>query len=328
MTSGHGITDEYKGANDLCSIVIPVFNVEDFISATIESIRNQTYTFWECILVDDGCTDNTIRLVEGIIRGDPRFRIFKRPPGKPKGPSASRNAGFGQCSGEFVQFFDSDDLMDPGHLEAKLSLLKSDSSLDFVVCQSASFVNNVGNIVYEWKSIFSDHPFEDHACAKINFLIHGPVFRKSFLKKQKNLFNETIRYNEEWEFFSRMLLANPHFLPVNEILVYYRINPGGSTKSLYASENNLIQLINGYYTGFKSFEEAGKMTQRIRKFLIRRYIPVIAKSMKLKYKRAFMLSLQHIFETDLLYGLFELALMPFRFLLRKARRRNCPELQV
>jgi len=98
------------------SIIIPVFNRENLIEFTINSIRNQSYENFECLLIDDGSTDKTLEVMWKCVKNDNRFKILKREEKYPKGPSGCRNMGLDIAQGEYIQFFDSDDLMHPDHL--------------------------------------------------------------------------------------------------------------------------------------------------------------------------------------------------------------------
>jgi glycosyltransferase involved in cell wall biosynthesis len=316
MTNYPGTGPYSTEANSLCSIIIPVYNTGNYILETIDSIRNQTYTNWECIFVDDGCTDNTVGLIKQNIINDPKFRIIKRPLSREKGPSSSRNVGFENSSGEYIQFFDADDIMHPQHLEKKISLLTSLPVYDFVVCQSVSFETEINKPLLEWWKISSDNPFEDHVCGIINFLVHGPMFRRDYLAKQVKLFDENIRYNEEWELFSRLLQSKSNFLPLKETLVYYRVNPNGSTLNNFTSENRTLDLLYGYYKGFKEFETAGTLTPKIRKVLIQRYVSILKVTLKLKYRKALKLVTRYMIETDTYYAFVQLLKLSIRHLLK------------
>src|SRR5690606_36556858 len=104
----------------LVSIIIPTFNRAHLIGETLDSVLAQTYQNWECIVVDDGSTDKTEATVGAYLKRDARFRLFKRPDHKPKGANACRNYGFEKSKGEYVQWFDSDDLMHPEKLTIKI----------------------------------------------------------------------------------------------------------------------------------------------------------------------------------------------------------------
>ena len=96
--------------DSLVSIIIPAYNQSSLISETLNSVLNQTYINWECIIVDDGSTDNTTEIVKKYTVGDSRFKLKNRPQKKLKGANACRNYGFKLSKGEYVLFLDSDDI--------------------------------------------------------------------------------------------------------------------------------------------------------------------------------------------------------------------------
>lgn len=101
------------------SIIIPTYNRADFIGKTISSLINQTYTNFELIVVDDGSTDNTDTIIAQI--EDPRIQYVKKENGE---RAAARNFGAALAKGDYVNFFDSDDIALPNHLEEAASLVK------------------------------------------------------------------------------------------------------------------------------------------------------------------------------------------------------------
>ena len=103
----------------MVSIIIPTFNRAELIGETLDSILAQTYSDWECIIVDDGSTDNTHEIVTAYQKKDARFQFDHRPTDRLSGGNAARNYGFKISKGNFIQFFDSDDIMEPDHLEKR-----------------------------------------------------------------------------------------------------------------------------------------------------------------------------------------------------------------
>ena len=95
----------------LVSIIIPIFNRAHLIKETLNSILNQSYTNWECILVDDGSTDKTKETILKYCQNDSRISYFERPQQMLKGANSCRNYGFENSKGYYIQWFDSDDLM-------------------------------------------------------------------------------------------------------------------------------------------------------------------------------------------------------------------------
>ena len=105
----------------MISVVIPLYNKEQSIRATLESVRAQTYTDWECIVVDDGSTDNSREVVEQFKILDFRFKILSQ---ANAGVSAARNAGIMAAKGEYVAFLDGDDIWDKDFLMTMVGLIE------------------------------------------------------------------------------------------------------------------------------------------------------------------------------------------------------------
>ena len=86
----------------LVSIIIPLFNAEKYLVETLNSVVSQTYSNWECIIVDDGSTDFSERIVKEYCKQDERFKYYYQ---NNSGPSVARNFAFKQSSGDYIQFF-------------------------------------------------------------------------------------------------------------------------------------------------------------------------------------------------------------------------------
>jgi glycosyltransferase involved in cell wall biosynthesis len=131
--------------NSLISVIIPTYNRAHLISETLDSILAQTYTNWECVVVDDGSTDNTNEVLTRYLKKDDRFRYLIND--RTKGAQGARNTGVLNAKGDFIQFFDSDDIMYPNHLKAKIDAFIQNTSLDIVT--SFSHVKNANHEIIE-----------------------------------------------------------------------------------------------------------------------------------------------------------------------------------
>lgn len=107
----------------LVSVIIPTYNRAHLIGETLDSVLAQTYQNWECIIVDDGSSDNAEEVVRSYVKKDSRFKYYHRPEEHLSGGNGARNYGFKMSQGEYVNWFDSDDLMVPEKLEEQLKLL-------------------------------------------------------------------------------------------------------------------------------------------------------------------------------------------------------------
>jgi glycosyltransferase involved in cell wall biosynthesis len=205
----------------LVSIIIPTYNRAHLIGETLDSIIAQTYTNWECIIVDDGSTDNSEDVIGSYLKKDSRFQYYKRPSYKIKGANSCRNYGFERSKGNFIQWFDSDDLYIDKALERLVSSFSDE--FDVVVCRLEK-VDFKTKIKIKDNPILTDNLFLDYFVGKITFYVSGPLWRKSLLLEQPFLFDEEIRHLDDWDFNLRMLYDNPKIKYVNESLIKYCIH--------------------------------------------------------------------------------------------------------
>ncbi|MBF4465652.1 glycosyltransferase family 2 protein [Flavobacterium sp. LC2016-12] len=218
----------------MISIIIPTYNRAHLLPETLESIINQTYKLWECIIVDDGSTDNTSEILEFYEKKDSRIKSYKRPANKPKGANACRNYGFELSQGELIHFFDSDDLMHPEHLEKKQQIFENNKNIDFCLCQTQNFEGlflekNLKEITI---NKFTGDIYTDYILGRCSILMITPTWRREVLMNS-TLFDENLLQSQDMELYSRILLKFKSFEIIEEILIYVRRN------------NNSITTLNG-----------------------------------------------------------------------------------
>ncbi len=210
--------------NPLISIIIPNFNRAHLISETLESIRDQTYKHWECIIIDDHSTDDSWAVVKGFCDRDERFKQVKRPNNLIKGACSCRNFGFELSKGTYINWFDSDDIMLPKKLENQILVAEKNNS-DLVVCQTQFFEGSTSELKYLWNNTFTPKydPLTDFITFRLAWSINAPLWKKSFLD-DKELFNVTLNSSQDWEFHSRILSYNPKFNFLNRTYNLVRIH--------------------------------------------------------------------------------------------------------
>jgi len=111
--------------NDLVSIIIPTYNTEKFIGATLQSVQNQTYQNWEMILVDDASTDQTVKIIQEFGDTDERIKLSVLP--KNSGNGYARNVALEKATGKYIAYLDADDLWFPTKLEKQIQFLKTNN---------------------------------------------------------------------------------------------------------------------------------------------------------------------------------------------------------
>ncbi|MFN3640766.1 MAG: glycosyltransferase family 2 protein [Flavobacterium sp.] len=207
---------------DKISIIIPTFNRAHLIGETLESVIAQTYPNWECLVVDDGSTDETESILASYTFKDSRIKYFKRPKHLLKGANACRNFGFQLSTGAYINWFDDDDLMHEDKLSIQLQKLQ-ESEHHFSVCQTLVFENSPPTIIgLRSEQIYSSNVFYDYLSQNIVWMTPSALWKKSFLNTFDYLFDETLQAAQEWEFHCRVLLNCYKYDVVNEPLVYIR----------------------------------------------------------------------------------------------------------
>ena len=126
--------------NSLISVVVPVYNVEQYIDRCITSIEKQTYSHLQIILVDDGSTDSSGKKCDLLAKGDKRIQVIHKTNG---GLSSARNEGIKVAQGEYITFIDSDDFFQPDSIEYLYGLIKNYQA-DIAV---GNYIRTTGDII-------------------------------------------------------------------------------------------------------------------------------------------------------------------------------------
>jgi glycosyltransferase involved in cell wall biosynthesis len=217
----------------MISIIIPIYNRQHLIVETLTSIKSQTYTNWECIIVDDGSTDNTVAITKSVIKTDNRFQLFERPTNLKKGPSSCRNYAITKMTGDYIQFFDSDDVMHSEHLQLKTEAIKAH---DFVICQLQQFTGvfdtNLFSSAKQPNIKLSTNVFEDFATGSFAMLMVAPLWKASSLKPYLPI-REDLHILEDHELYARALSQYKTYAIINTPLIFYRVGSSSSTNSFY-----------------------------------------------------------------------------------------------
>jgi glycosyltransferase involved in cell wall biosynthesis len=211
----------------LVSVIIPSYNRLTLLPQTLDSIWQQTFRPIELIVVDDGSTDGTPDIAEKWAlehNADPAFitRIFRQ---ENQGAPAARNAGARFSSGEYIQFFDSDDLMRPEKLARSIEILRAQPELDFVSCDFFLFQEKDGVIHPEVRQVrYSQRKGTIVSYINCNYLnTPSPLFRRASLNTV-GPWCEDLQVWEDFEYGFRVIaLLQGHWL--SETLYDVRITP-------------------------------------------------------------------------------------------------------
>ena len=207
------------------SIIIPFYNVENYIEKCINSVKAQTFTDFECILIDDESPDSSKQIAEKLIENDSRFRIITQ---QNKGLGGARNTGLDNAKGEWIAFLDSDDWWHLDFLE-KMYYYTTQNDVDIINCRYEN-VNNTGETI----GINTTLPIGNYTNKEqlISFYLTYPTaWNKLYRKKLwDNLrFPEKVYYEDLATVFQLVFKAQ-NILFVDDILVSYNLREGSITK--------------------------------------------------------------------------------------------------
>jgi len=204
----------------LVSIIVPCYNSSAYISACLDSVVKQTYPNWECIIVDDGSTDDTCDLIKPYLE-DSRFIYIHQPNA---GLSAARNEALKQAKGNYVQLLDSDDFLYDEKLSIQLESVQKYSGNVISICDFAYSDEN--------KKKFNQFLTENYLREFILRVSIPPVcflFSRSCFDELK--YNTELHTHEDWELMIRLLGQKPEIIICNQILACYRIHPASMTNT-------------------------------------------------------------------------------------------------
>ncbi|WP_242091620.1 glycosyltransferase family 2 protein [Aestuariivivens sediminicola] len=261
--------------NNLVSIIIPSYNRAHLIRNTLNSIQKQTYTNWECIVVDDDSTDNSLKVLTDYALNDSRFVALQRPINKVKGANACRNFGLQKARGDYIMFFDSDDLMAPNHLQVKIKALHSDD-YHFVVAQSRYLNNEELNktLVNQYQFTTKDITSINYIRHKINWLTCDTLITSNLAKQVR--FNESLMSGQEYNYFCKILLLSENGIFLEEVVTLIRYHKASIRGSLRDSRRKTY--LGYFFTYWNTYLEVkDKAPKKARKFLVYRCFRLLGK---------------------------------------------------
>ena len=213
------------------SIIVPCYNQAQYLPEALQSVLFQTYSNWECIIINDGSPDNTEEVVHEWIKKDERFRYVKKDNG---GLSSARNAGLDLANGNYIQFLDADDCLSEKKIEISIERLSFNKNKDYkmVISNFEMFSNNIGltsnpycelkfelfnfnSILYGWDDTFT-------------IPIHCGFFDYSLFLNFR--FPIDLRAKEDWVMWGNLFLLTEKVIFVDEVLAFYRMNPNSMTR--------------------------------------------------------------------------------------------------
>jgi len=259
----------------LVSVIIPCYNYGHLLHEALESVLNQTYKNWECIIIDDGSNDNTKDVAEKYIALDSRFNYIHQ---KNKGLAAARNTGLLIAKGDYIQLLDADDVLPSTKIGNHVSILDNRNEVDLVYGIVYIFVKSLNTIDAAKLFVLEPPPLSgtrDQILSSLiednMFLVHCCLFRRS-ITHDVGLFNERMITCEDWNFWFRCALSGKRFLFVNnqEGRVYVRdhgINMSNNRKNMWIGRihfrEEAVRLLNEMDRNYENLQKRNMRLLRL-----------------------------------------------------------------
>ncbi|WP_051119680.1 glycosyltransferase family 2 protein [Gillisia sp. CAL575] len=227
----------------LVSIIVTCYNQEKYIFEALRSIKDQTYINWECIVIDDGSTDDSAKIIKEYLAKDDRFRYVHKNNG---GVSTTRNVGLNLITGTYIQFLDGDDYLEERKIELSLLALEHNHKIkpqlvitNFVLYKESSKkihppyctlnkdLFSLNEVLYNWDDTFS-------------IPIHCGLFDAILFLDFK--FPKHIKAKEDWLMWVLIFMKQPPIYFLDKPLAVYRVHPKSITMTSSMFEDHMLVL--------------------------------------------------------------------------------------
>jgi len=211
--------DKYPFAK--VAIIVPCYNQGEYLAECLESVFQQTFSDWICIVVNDGSTDKTQDVVERFRQRDHRIYYFKQ---SNQGVAAARNNGINSCDSEFILPLDADDRLARSYLETTVKVLMSDRDINVVYSQCQLFGNT--------NQIFVLPNYSFSTLLRSNIITSTALYRRHDFKKTSG-YDEVISGLEDWDFWLSLLDKDSQVIRIDQVLFYYRRKETSRNRQAY-----------------------------------------------------------------------------------------------
>lgn len=280
------------------SVIVPCYNQAVFLDDCVNSLINQTYSNWECILVNDGSTDNTEEKALEWQSKDNRIKYIKKTNG---GLSSARNTGIRNVTGDFVQFLDCDDFLYKEKFEKSVQKIKNPTNI-IVITDFQRFDNTTKTVLpphcileekyFNQKEILLkwDNPF--------SIPIHCALFSRDIVEKYR--FNEELKAKEDWIFWLQAYGDKPETFFIKEYLLAYRMSSAGMTNNeffMYENKTKAIEKLEQVISDkdlLRTFYKENLLSAMNENFQLMERIKLLGYKRTMKYKINKILKLLHL----------------------------------
>lgn len=256
-----GLINDFK-MSDLVSIIVPCYNQAQYLDEALLSVLDQTYTHWECIIVNDGSPDNTEEIAKRWVEKDGRFLLINK---NNEGVCIARNTAIEKAKGVYILPLDADDFISANYLEKCIEKIEN-STVKVVYGKAVFFGEQEGKLPSGYVNVGN---LLKHNC------IHSSGFFRKSDWKLNNGYDENMKYGfEDWEFWINMLKKDGEALLLEQCILNYRIKSlsrsteiNSNLKKNYEMKAYIFQKhieLYGYTTAYELYNEKLKLENKLK----------------------------------------------------------------
>lgn len=212
------------------SVIMAVYNCESYLAQTLDSVLAQTFTDWECIIVDDASTDGTAAVGQAYAARDSRFKVHVQDRATKKPYPANRNVGLELATGTWVAPLDGDDWWEPWKLEKQLAAVEARPGM--VACLGAAWIWSDGKIVGKIET-YPTNEIERMLSIK-NITAHSAILLNRQAVLDVGSYDDRHPFGEDWDLWLRLMwrYGAQNIASLNEPVIYYRWHANNISKDL------------------------------------------------------------------------------------------------
>lgn len=306
--------------NSLVSVIIPTYNREKYIKEAIESVLNQTYKYVEVIIIDDGSTDNTKKIIDEINKRN--NNIIKYYYQENSGVARARNYGIEVSTGDYIAFLDSDDFWDLDKLQKQMNKINM-SKVECCYCGTYKYYHQNSKKRKIKNSFKEGKVLIDILRGYINSETISWVINKEILITHNLYFTENCDFSEDLEFYLK-LSSISNVCCVNEFLCYYRMHNESLVRNT-VKQHQEIEMYDRFLRWFNKNNLLNYNPVQVESVIFRYRIPsailrTIFESIEANpnYKKEYLSNIDKIRKLDLNMGAGKLRILFYKFCIRSA----------
>lgn len=223
----------------MVSVIIPCYNHGHFLKETVLSVIKQTYTNWECIIINDGSIDDTQYIAKELCATDCRLRYLYK---NNAGLSAARNTGISSAVGNYILPLDADDILSPYYIQKTIEILKRDKGIRLVY---------TGTQLFGTETDVRNEPFVLKNFMLKNLIPCTALFYKEDWQKVNGYNENMVNGYEDWDFWMSLIEIGINVKKDDMLLFNYRRTPNSMSKNM--DSHTILYIQNEIYKGHKDF---------------------------------------------------------------------------